>query len=100
MPTCIVNGKVLNPTNPGENFTEKWERRPELLAGFLRLARTALAQISTAWARASANTSKRELFEKRFGVDVEEARFGVPAAAPAVAVAHTRDRPRTLGCER
>lgn len=96
MPTFIVNGEVRNPANPGENFTEKWERRPTLSEAFYDW-HSQLVRDLDRLGQSISNTSKRDLLEKRFGVDVEEARFGVPAVAPAIAVAHTKERPQPWG---
>jgi hypothetical protein len=92
MPTCIVNGEVCNPANPGENFTDKWEERPELRDAFLHWYGQ-LGRDLDRLGHSISTKSKRELLRTSFGVDVDEERFGAPASAPAIIVAHTIERP-------
>ena len=96
MPTFIVNGEVRNPANPGESFTEKWEKRPELRDAFYGWHGQLVRDLDRL-GQSISNTSKRDVLEKRFGVDIEEARFGVSAVAPAIVVAHTKERPAPWG---
>jgi hypothetical protein len=92
MPTCIVNGEVRNPANPEENFTEKWDKHPERRNAFSQWYGELVRNLDSLGQNISTK-SKRELLRTSFGVDVDEERFGLPASAPAIIVAHTTERP-------
>src|SRR5690606_16780414 len=96
MPLHIVNGEVRNPSNPGENFADKWAEHPEHRAAFdawhaaLRRDLDRLGDDLTI-------DDRRALLEDRFGASIDRDRFGVPAAVPVIAVAQSRTRPEPWG---
>lgn len=86
MPLHIVNGEVRNPSNPGENFADKWAENPDLRAAF-DAWHAALRRDLDRIGDDLTIDNRRTLLEDRFGVSIDRDRFGVPAAVPAIAVA-------------
>lgn len=97
MPGLVIGRQVLNPTNPGENFADKWKDDPALEDAFWGWTDQLRRDVERLGHDLGRDGMKR-LFEDRFGVGAAEDRFTpfVPAA-PAIAVAHTRTQREPWG---
>lgn len=87
--------RILNPVNPGENFADKWQEKPELADAFWEWFEELRRDLDRLGQDLSTDDLQRHI-EKRFSVAMRRDRLaGVVGVATAPAVATSRAERRT-----